>query len=346
MRRSLLFVALSWAAAARTASAAAPSAAAPTGAPPPEAKAVVEAPKGPTEAQTRDAKLDGTTASVSAGGMLTSGNSRSLALSGSGNVETRFHGNGVGASLLGNYSQGAPAGEPIAPTTQNVQGRIRYDRYVADALAVFILNTGRHDRFQGLDFRYNLDPGVKYLFLEEATNTLWIEGGYDLQHDVRREADRAVLGADGKPALDEAGRVVTLDKTRTDHSSRLFVGFKHGFNKEVTLATGAEYVQSFVDIARSRLNVDALLAAKIGGGLAFGVGLSARFDNQPLSGKEKLDTSSTLSLVYAFSDVPEPAKPPTCPCPEPPRASPESAPPVSPPTPDAAAPPASTPSEP
>lgn len=291
--------------------------AAPTGAPPPEAKAVVEAPKGPSEAPNLEGKMDGTTASVSAGGMLTTGNSRNLALSASGNMETRFRQNGVGASLLGNYGQGAPSGQPIRIATANVQGRLRYDRYVIDEFAAFLLNTGRHDRFQGLDFRYNFDPGVKYLFLKEATNTLWAEAGYDLQHDIRRDSARVVLNASGQPLVDASGRVVELDKTQTDHSSRLFLGFKHGFNKEVTIATGLEYLQSFVDVERSRLNVDALLAAKIGGGLAFGVGFSARYDRSPLPGKEKLDTASTLSLVYAFSDAPEAPKVATCPCPEP-----------------------------
>lgn len=77
---------------------------------------------------------------------------------------------------------------------------------------------------------------------------------------------------------------------------------------------GAEYLQSFVDLDRSRLNGDAVVAAKIGGGLALGFGCSARFDHRPLPGKQRLDTSSTLSLVYAFSDVPvappAPASPP------------------------------------
>jgi hypothetical protein len=312
----------------------------PTGAPPPEAKTLVTAPKGPADVPKVEEKLDGTTVSLSTGGVLTTGNSRLLALSGNGNLETRFDNNGVGVSVLGNYGQGAPAGSAVQVTAENIQGRARYDRYLIDQFSVFLINTGRHDRFQGLDFRYNLDPGVKYLVLREAANALWIEAGYDLQHDVRRDADRVVTDADGNPQLDANGQVVLLDKTQTDHSSRLFFGFKHGFNKEVTLASGIEYLQSFVDTSRNRINIDALFAAKVGGGLAVGLGFSARYDHQPLPGKEKLDTSTTVSLIYAFSDVPEPPTPPTCPCPEPP---PAVLPPPPPPPP--AAPPAATPPE-
>ena len=57
---------------------------APTGAPPPDAKALAAAPKAPTDAPEigKDAE-DGTIATVSAGGMQTTGNSRTLALTGS-----------------------------------------------------------------------------------------------------------------------------------------------------------------------------------------------------------------------------------------------------------------------
>src|SRR5438067_587913 len=85
---------------------------APTGAPPPDAKALVDAPKA-ADAPVIAEKLDGTSVSLSAGGVLTSGNSRLLAMSGSGAYETRFANNGFGASLLGNYGQGAPAGKAV-----------------------------------------------------------------------------------------------------------------------------------------------------------------------------------------------------------------------------------------
>src|SRR5262249_52437245 len=148
----------------------------------------------------------------------------------------------------------------------------------------------RHDRFQGLDFRYNLDPGVKYLFVREKASTLWGELGYDFQYDIRRDEDLIQRDATGAVTA-------VLDKTQTDHSIRAFAGFKHAFNEEVTLSTGVEYLQSLVETDRSRLNFDALFAAKVGGGLALGLGFGARYDNAPLPGKEKLDTSTTVSLI-------------------------------------------------
>ncbi len=280
-----------------------------TGAPPPEAKAVVEAPKSPSAAPKIEKSPDGTTVSFSSGGVLTSGNSRLFALSGNGVYDTRVGANGIGASILGNYGEGAVPGKAIQATAANLQGRLRYDRYVIDQLAVFLLNTGRHDRFQGLDFRYNLDPGVKYLLLKDPKQTLWVEAGYDFQYDIRRNADRTILDANKNPVLDAAGQPTLLDKTRADHSTRLYAGYKLGFNKEVTLATGVEYLHSVVDSTRYRLNFDALFAAKVGGGLAVGLGFSARYDHAPLPEAQNLDTATTVSLIYAFSDVRAPPAP-------------------------------------
>ena len=287
----------------------------PRGAPPPDTKVLVEAPKASGEEPKWERPVDGTTASLSAGGLLTSGNSRLLAFSANGAFETRHDANGFGAGLIMNYGQGAPADKPVQVSTQNLQGKLRYDRYIIEQASLFLITSGRHDRFQGIDFRLNVDPGVKYLVLREQSNSLWGEAGYDFQYDIRRNDARPILDANKAPVLDANGQPELLDKTLVDHSARLFAGYRRGFNKEVTLATGVEYLQSVVDADRYRFNFDALLAAKVGAGLAVGVGFSARFDNAPLPTKKDLDTSTTVSLIYAFSDLP--AKPETVVCPEP-----------------------------
>jgi len=276
----------------------------PVGTPPPDAKPLVDAPKDASNAPDVSKKLDGTTATLSAGGQLATGNSRQLAGTVNGAYSTRFGRDAIGASALGNYGEGAAPGNAIVETAENLQLRFRYDRYLSDPLALFLIDTLRHDRFQGLDVRYNLDPGVKYLFLKEETNGLWGELGYDFQADVRRDPDRPVFDANDVPVIDPAtGQQELLPKTATDHSVRAFVGGTHAFNEEVTFTLGAEYLQSLVESTRYRFNFDALFAAKVSGGLALGVGFSARFDHDPLPGKETLDTATTLSLVYAFSEM-------------------------------------------
>lgn len=324
---------------------------APTGAPPPDAKALVAAPTAAPALPDITKHVDGTTATLSAGGQLATGNSQLLAGTVNGTFDKRFNENGVGAALLGNYGQGAPRGAQIVETAENLQGRLRYDCYVVEQASVFGIVTGRHDKFQGLDFRLNLDPGFKYLFLTAATNTLWAEIGYDFQYDIR--SDEGIALVDPMTGITERNpdgslKLSGLSKTATDHSGRLFLGYRHAFNAAVTLATGVEYLQSLLsdDNYDYRVNFDALFAAKVGGGLSVGLGFSARYDHQPLPGKADTDTATTLSIIYAYSDIKTPAPPPA-PCPPPPPSAPETPPPsaapASPPPPPSAAPPAPAP---
>jgi len=314
----------------------------PTGAPPPDAKALVAGPgSAPAAPPVKEDKLDVTNASVSAGGQISTGNSRLVAGSASGEYDTRFSDNGLGFSVVANYGRGAAPHKPFDTTAQNVQARARYDRYLLDPLSVFVINTGRHDKLQGLDFRYNLDPGVKYLFVQEASTKAWGELGYDFQYDIRNDDARVVDNGDGT--------ITTYKKTHGDHSTRLFAGFTHAFNDAVNLTLGLEYLQSVVQTKRNRLNFDALFAAKLGGGLALGAGFSARYDHHPLADKKQLDTQSILSVIYSFSDAPPAEPPPPPPCtPVPPAPCPacSSAPPAPVPPAGAASPESPTPAGP
>jgi putative salt-induced outer membrane protein len=307
-------------------------AAAPTGKPPADQAALVAAPTAPADTpKFADAPpSDETTATLSAGGQLSTGNSQLAAATGKGDFAMRRGSDAFGASIIGNYGEGAPANQDLQVTTENLQGRLRYDRYLTNRFSAFLIGTGRHDRFQGLDFRLNVDPGVNYLFYVTDATKLWGELGYDFQYDVRRD-DARVL-PDGS----------LLPKTNVDHSSRVYVGYKHAFNKEVTLATGVEYLQSFVESTSYRINYDALFAANVGGGLALGLGFSARYDHNPLPGKNDLDTATTVSLIYSYSDLPAaapPPPPPPAPCAPAPVAPPAGpATPIAPTTPAAPAP--------
>jgi len=266
------------------------------GAPPPEADKAVKGPAPVAEAPKVDAKPDGINAQVSAGGLSSSGNSKLVAFTGSGAFDWRGGANGFGASLVGNYGRSAPPGTDMKTTAENAQGRLRYDRYLIDDASVFLLVTGRHDKFQGLAFRLNLDPGFKYLFVNRPKTSLWGEAGYDFQYDTRTNEARRIF--------DDMGTLIErLPKHETDHSARLFLGFRHAFNDDVAVANGMEFLQSLVDGDRRRFNYDLLFTAKVWGDLALGVGFNARFDNQPLPGKVKLDTATTLSLVYSFTNV-------------------------------------------
>jgi len=218
---------------------------------------------------------DTTNAAVSAGGQLATGNSRSVAMTGTGKFDMRRGPNAFGAAVIGNYAEayitpaatfvptqkvtdsagqmvtipqhtlaGAPAG--WAESTENLQGKLRYDRYLSNNFSVFTQVTGTHDAFQALTFRLNLDLGIKYLFLNRPNTKIWFEAGYDFQYDDNYVDGSGIeqAGAGGAQA-DTTGTPYVIKSTDTIHSGRLFAGLQHAFNKEITLNVGLEYLQGF-----------------------------------------------------------------------------------------------------
>lgn len=241
---------------------------------------------------------DATEASIQAGALLAAGNARSLSATGSAALRLRRSEHQFSAAASVNYAQSAAAPEAnIEPTVENYQGKVRYDYFIVEGLAAFMAVSARRDRFQGLDLRLNVDPGLAYYFIDEAKHQLWGELGYDLQHDIR--ADRAIA-----IARDEG---TAVEKTETRHNARAFVGYDNKLNDAVTFRTGVEYLQGlspFEDEAtghvNSRLNWDAGINAAVASRFSMATTMSVRYDNNPLPGVRNTDVLTALNLVYTL----------------------------------------------
>jgi putative salt-induced outer membrane protein YdiY len=235
-----------------------------------------------------DAK-DATELQISAGGLASAGNSRSLAATTAGKTRVRRGSNQVGAAIAANYARSAASKEQgLQTTVENFQGKVRYDRFLAGSLAVFGAVSARRDRFQGLDLRLNLDPGVEYFFIDEGKQQLWSEIGYDLQYDVRRDEVREAALLEG----------MYLGKTVTRHSARLFAGYESTLSDAVTVATGLEYLQGLAESKNYRLNWDGSVNSAVGKGFSIATAVSVRYDHNPLPDIDKTDVVTSLSLVY------------------------------------------------
>ncbi len=363
---------------AAPAAAQAPAAGSTNAAPPPDLALAVTAPKGPGAAPPAPIppSLDTTNIALSAGGQYAAGNSKLGAVTGLGKLDLRRDNNAFGFSLLGNYARafvvpvappGTPLGTPSPPgswqtSTENIQAKLRYDRFFTRDFSGFLQVTGTHDAFQAITFRFNLDPGAKFLILNSQATKLWGEVGYDFQYDQNfTDANGIEQAGSGGPALDLQGFPYVINQNDTIHSGRLFAGFQQSFNKEVALNLGVEYLQGFagsgggvpplppgstamtadrvsISLTASRINADALLTAHVGAGFSIGLGSSAKYNSAPLPGKLNVDSSGTISLIYSYTSLKK--EPPKCPpdgAPPPPPA-PDGAPPP-PPAPPAAAPP-------
>ncbi len=237
------------------------------------------------EAESKDA----TELELSAGGLASAGNSRSMAATSAGKFRLRRGSNQVGAAIAANYAESSPAkGEGLQTTVENFQGKVRYDRFLAGSFAVFGSMSARHDRFQGLELRLNFDPGVEYYIIDQGKQQLWTEVGYDLQYDIRRDE-----------AIDEArGEGVFLGKTVTRHSARAYAGYSNSLSDSVTIATGLEYLQALAKTENYRLNWDGSVNSAVGRGFSIATAVSVRYDHNPLPAVEKTDVVTSISLVY------------------------------------------------
>jgi putative salt-induced outer membrane protein len=265
------------------------------------------------KAATIDAKAlkegkDASELSISAGAIESTGNAQLFAGTGAGKLRLRRAENQLSAAVALNYARSGAPGVPTETTVDNEQALVRYDRFLGD-VALFLQSQARRDRFQGLDVRLNVDPGVGYYFVNEKESLFWVEGGYDFDFDVRREDARTVLGADNNPVLGPDGNPELLSKTQTVHSARVFVGYEQALESGFKLSAGLEYLQavyatnlpagtSTTDVYR--VNGIAAGTAKILGNLALSLAFTGRYDHAALPGKERLDTMTSASLVYTF----------------------------------------------
>jgi putative salt-induced outer membrane protein len=247
---------------------------------------------------------DATEFDISLGGIFSTGNSRSLALTGLSNFRLRRTIHQFSASLAGNYgATGIVDTRRYETTVGNVQGLVRYDVFFAKRWTAFLQTTARHDTFQGLELRLNVDPGVAFYALNKTKHRLWFEAGYDFQYDLRTDEARVLVDADGNPVLDMNGDTQidpNIDPFLLNHAARLFAGYSNKLSDKVSFDTGLEYLQSVILARRMRLNYLAAINTQLAERFSLAVTFTLRYENDPLPGVRKLDTISAFSLAYRF----------------------------------------------
>ena len=244
-----------------------------------------------TAKEREEKKNDATEVAVSAGGLVASGNSKQIAFTGSSTLRLRRDHHQFSAAAAVNFARGATKEQPgLNTTVSNQQGKLRYDYFLSERWSLFLQTSGRRDRFQGLAFRLNVDPGVAHYFVQDQGLRLWVEVGYDFQYDIRNEE-----------AIDEAAAQGTpIARTDSRHSTRAFLGYESKVNKAVTFATGLEYLQSVEHTTGYRLNWESAVTSSLGGNFSTATTLSVRYDHDPLPGIEELDIITAFNLVYTL----------------------------------------------
>ncbi len=254
-----------------------------------------EGPAKPEDAAANDAtELD-----LQTGGLFSTGNARSFAVTGALNFRLRRKAHQVASVTAVNYGRSVADGEDAWKTTvNNVQGMVRYDGFVHENVSLFTMLTARHDTFQGLDLRLNVDPGIAAHALTNPKHRLWFEAGYDFQYDLRTEDAIIVRDDEGNPVLDDMGNPQKIDKELLNHAVRLFGGYSNRLSDFVTFDTGLEYLQSVQVGRRFRVNWNSALAVTVTRWFSLATTFTLRYENQPLPDVKKLDTITSFNLVF------------------------------------------------
>ena len=241
-----------------------------------------------------------TEVSLAAGGLFSSGNARTVAITTAGKLKVRRDEHQLTVQLAANFARAGKKGVPVETSVENYQGLLRYDYFFTNSFAAFLQGTGRRDRFQGLDLRANIDPGLAYYVVNTKKQILRAEGGYDLQYDIRRDASRTQTPDPVAPGAPAPAPLPLLDKTQTLHNIRLFAGYENKLYKEVSMVTGLEYLQNVSDLGTYRIVFDIGIKSSVADNLAVAMTYTMRYENKPLPSVETTDSIASVNLVYTL----------------------------------------------
>ncbi|MGZ3478298.1 MAG: DUF481 domain-containing protein, partial [Polyangiales bacterium] len=110
--------------------------------------------------------------------------------------------------------------------------------------------------------------------------------------DIRRDDALTVTNPDGT--------TTTLDKTRTVHSGRAFLGYNSTLTEGVAFNFALEYLQALTSQKTYRVNLDIGISSKLSKSFSLSTTYSLKYDHDPLPGKEKIDHVTSIALAYAF----------------------------------------------
>lgn len=242
---------------------------------------------------------DATELNASVGGFLSTGNAEAASVTALINFRLRRRAHQFRTDAAANYGRASVPTDlddnpPPEVTVGNVQGMVRYDWFFAKRWSMFLQGTARHDPFQDLDLRANVDPGFSFYALTDPKQRLWFEAGYDFQYDLRTQ--EVVDDSTINDGLDE---IEDVDRVFVNHAARLFGGYVNNLNEYVTFDTGIEYLQSVIDAPVFRINWATALTANLNKRISLATTFTLRYENKPVAAKQ-LDTITSVLLGIRF----------------------------------------------
>jgi putative salt-induced outer membrane protein YdiY len=244
---------------------------------------------------------DVTTLNASLGGQLNTGNTEAWQLnSGSAFVLVRGR-HGLALNMDFSYGRAnvaddlGPDGEPVdelVDTVRALRTKGRYDFFITPMDAIFAASAYRWDTFAGLDARLQGQLGYMRNLFKETDHRFWAELGYDLTYDNYDPDPLLSDPMDPMSAVLEGDEIV--------HSVRGFLGYDNKLNASLTFLTGLEGLFNVEETKDVRVNWDNALRSAIAESFQLEVKFSLQLDTEPVPGAEKVDTATTLTLIYTL----------------------------------------------
>lgn len=244
-------------------------------------------------------EADETMLNLSAGGTMSTGNTRSWQINTGGDFRLVRGVHAVSAMYNFIYGRADLPDDNVdryQATARNFNGRLRYDHYLTPMDALFVAVVYRWDTFAGLDTRVQTQAGYMRNFILEEAMRVWGELGYDVTYDNY---------------TDEVLRnVPTAYEEEVVHSARGFVGYDNHIHETLTFITGLEALVNVQLPKDTRINWDSALRSKLNGYLQVEMKFSLKYDHVPVPGTKNLDTLTQLNLIGTlWADGVEPATP-------------------------------------
>ncbi|MFH1263942.1 MAG: DUF481 domain-containing protein [Pseudomonadota bacterium] len=205
--------------------------------------------------------------------IINSGNSSNKTLGGNGLTSYKWERNKVEFAANGAYGRAEVKGVSTT-NTKNGKTSLRYDRFLTDPLSLFALGHLGSDPPAGFDLRYGSSLGLAHELVKSDPHFFKYELGFDYTHERR-----------------------VAPPNQDIYSARTFLQYKYNINKLSVIGQDVETLFDLQEGKNVRINTLTALTFKMTDVLAFQAGYAIRFDNVPVPGFKKTDTTTQFGLV-------------------------------------------------
>jgi len=179
-----------------------------------------------------------------------------------------------GFQLKTNYLKSSDSGDT---TAERYGAEIRGDRKLGERWSLFVSGSAGRDRFAGFDFRGVLAGGANYKMLLGPSFLL----DFDMALTWTKENRTA------EEDLDYAGGLASLD-------------FAWVPRKGTSLSQKLQCFPNFDDTSNWRIFSETAFQSAIAGPFSLKLSYEVRFQNKPVPGFKKTDTTAKAALVVSF----------------------------------------------